>query len=187
MTLINCSTKAWHLIDTEKHPRTCGDCNVCCKLPPIPPTTFKNKPFKKSGFTWCKNCEIGIKCKVYDDRPITCKIFECSYLVGLTIQRPNKLGFLAIMEAENSVQDKIITIYCEPHRLSSLIKNLKKEHNFNLMIESGFRFVIKTNKDDDMLVYDPQLGETLTRPRKVEVKEIKDKFNREKIKVNLEF
>ena len=179
---------AWHIIDTKKHPRDCGDCTMCCKLPAIPPTTFKNKPFEKSSFIWCEHCKVGIQCNVYKDRPTTCKTFECLYLVGFNQHRPNKLGFLAIPEGKNWMEQKTMTIYCEQHKLSSLIKNLKKEHNFNLMIKAGFSFVIRTNKDDeDLWVYDPKQREELIRPSKVEVKKIRDEFKGEGKRVSLEF
>ena len=44
-------------------PRKCEDCNLCCKLPNI-----DNGKFKKD-YTWCKNCEIGVGCKIYPQRP----------------------------------------------------------------------------------------------------------------------
>ena len=45
-------------------------------------------------------------------------------------ERPNKGGFLAIPEEINGVSfadGKVLTIYCEPHKLNHLIKNIHKE------------------------------------------------------------
>ena len=54
--------------------RECGDCNMCCKLYSI----HEPKDFKKH-YEWCKHCEIGVGCKVYKDRPKTCKDYECTF------------------------------------------------------------------------------------------------------------
>jgi hypothetical protein len=29
---------------------------------------------------WCKHCAVGKGCKIYDDRPATCVLFECLWL-----------------------------------------------------------------------------------------------------------
>jgi len=49
--------------------RECGDCNMCCKLPSV-----KNL---KKDYEWCKHCEIGVGCKIYEERPKQCKDFYC--------------------------------------------------------------------------------------------------------------
>lgn len=160
----------------------CGDCNLCCKLPHIPKTYFKDTTFEKKGFEWCKHCKIGKGCKVYEDRPKTCKTFECFYKVGFTFQRPNKLGFLAMPEEIDGLkfsEVKIMTLYCEPHKLSNIIKNLQKEHNFRFFINQGWSFVIRTNNDDeDIWVYDPKKSDDLIRPSKKLVNQTREQWRK---------
>ena len=50
----------------------CGDCNMCCKLYSI----HEPKDFKKD-YEWCKHCEVGVGCKIYESRPKHCKDFQC--------------------------------------------------------------------------------------------------------------
>ena len=53
----------------------CFDCNMCCKLPEIP-------SISKKSFSWCKDCNIGVGCKIYESRPQKCKYFYCMYYSG---------------------------------------------------------------------------------------------------------
>ena len=51
----------------------CGDCTMCCKLMGVP-------EIRKPAGTWCQHCNIGKGCKIYDERPENCRIFECGWL-----------------------------------------------------------------------------------------------------------
>ena len=160
----------------------CGDCNLCCKLPHIPKTYFKDTTFEKKSFEWCKHCDISSGCKVYKDSPQTSKNFEIMYLIGMQLNRPNKLGFLAIPEdvdGLNYVESKVMTLYCEPHKLSNIIKNIHKEHNFNFLANEGWSFVIRTNKNDkDLWVYDPKKSDELIRPSEKLVDETRQQWRK---------
>ena len=160
----------------------CGDCQLCCKLPHINKTYLKDKEFKKNSFEWCNNCEKGIGCKVYKDRPNTCKDFECLFKVGFQKERPNKVGFLGIPESIDGINfndAKVMTLYCEPHKLSNIIKNINKEHNFGLMVEMGYSFVIRTNNNDkDLWVYEPKVSSELIRPSEEIIEKTRNLFNK---------
>ena len=61
---------------TDKKPRECGTCSMCCKALPTfelakPPAT--PCPFQVQG-------QVG-SCSCYDTRPQTCKDFSCLWLV----------------------------------------------------------------------------------------------------------
>jgi hypothetical protein len=51
---------------------SCGTCNACCKAFAIP-------ELKKAG-EWCKHCNIGVGCRIYENRPEACITFECLWL-----------------------------------------------------------------------------------------------------------
>jgi len=53
--------------------RACGSCTLCCKLLGIP-------ELGKAKNEWCKYCEIGSGCRIYDERPAPCREFLCGYL-----------------------------------------------------------------------------------------------------------
>jgi hypothetical protein len=54
--------------------RSCGGCTMCCKVLGI---TELQKPVGK----WCKHCEIGYGCRIYETRPAECRTFHCAWLV----------------------------------------------------------------------------------------------------------
>lgn len=66
------------LIVSENH---CGSCTMCCKVMAIG-DTFRGEPFRKDHGTWCQHCDVGVGCKVYEDRPETCFRFRCFWLEG---------------------------------------------------------------------------------------------------------
>ena len=57
----------------ENSGRQCGDCSLCCKVLGIPEL---NKP-KDS---WCPHFEAGIGCRIYAERPGSCRNFVCRWL-----------------------------------------------------------------------------------------------------------
>lgn len=54
----------------------CGSCTACCRIYAI-----AEMPEKKAG-DWCKHCDIGKGCKIYDQRPPTCVEFKCLWLLS---------------------------------------------------------------------------------------------------------
>jgi len=50
----------------------CGECTLCCKLLDIKETDSKPGEY-------CKHCEPGVGCKIYNERPKPCRIFECAW------------------------------------------------------------------------------------------------------------
>jgi hypothetical protein len=50
--------------------RTCGVCNLCCKLYNVP-------ELDKPRDTWCTNCRKGKGCGIYPDWPAVCQDFFC--------------------------------------------------------------------------------------------------------------
>ena len=53
--------------------RQCGDCSLCCKVLGIP-------ELEKPKDSWCPNFEAGIGCRIYAQRPPSCRSFVCRWL-----------------------------------------------------------------------------------------------------------
>ncbi|MFA5913867.1 MAG: hypothetical protein WC830_09965 [Burkholderiales bacterium] len=51
----------------------CDGCTACCK-------TLHIRELNKPGDTWCRHCSIGVGCGIYDDRPESCRVYECVWL-----------------------------------------------------------------------------------------------------------
>jgi hypothetical protein len=54
--------------------RQCGNCTLCCKLVPV-------RSIEKPRDTWCSHCDPSRGCKIYDDRPLDCKLWSCLWLI----------------------------------------------------------------------------------------------------------
>lgn len=53
--------------------RQCGDCSLCCKVLGIP-------ELEKPKDLWCANFATGTGCRIYLDRPPSCRDFVCRWL-----------------------------------------------------------------------------------------------------------
>ena len=60
---------------TQVKGRSCAGCTMCCKL-------LKVEALDKPRQIWCKHCQIGSWCKIYDTRPLACRQFYCGYLIN---------------------------------------------------------------------------------------------------------
>src|ERR1700704_5289029 len=58
--------------------RYCGTCTMCCKLFDVPevPTTAGR---------WCRYCDPGKGCRIYETRPQPCRRFFCGWMVSPTL------------------------------------------------------------------------------------------------------
>ena len=54
--------------------KTCGSCTMCCKLMGI-------AELKKPAWTECVHVAPGIGCRIYQDRPRSCRQFICGWLL----------------------------------------------------------------------------------------------------------
>lgn len=53
--------------------RSCTGCTMCCKL-------LRIAALDKPRLEWCRHCDIGIGCRIYEDRPQECRTFDCGYV-----------------------------------------------------------------------------------------------------------
>ncbi len=70
--------------------RTCGTCTLCCKIMPV-------LELEKHAMTWCKHCDIGKGCKIYDNPPQSCRTFNCLWLTNGWMPdslRPDRCGIV---------------------------------------------------------------------------------------------
>jgi Fe-S-cluster containining protein len=63
--------------------RSCGECSLCCKLPPI-----DTPELQKQANTWCPHCRPGKGgCSDYETRPTLCRNYRCLWLKDTTWAR----------------------------------------------------------------------------------------------------
>lgn len=64
-----------HGVPTTSNARQCGSCTSCCTL-------LEVTEVGTSVNEWCKHCEAGKGCTIYDSRPQMCRSFSCAWLQG---------------------------------------------------------------------------------------------------------
>lgn len=71
--------------------RSCGECTLCCKLMGVP-------ELKKPSARLCGSCDVGKGCTVYEERPPSCRNFQCFWLMDENFPdefRPDRIHALA--------------------------------------------------------------------------------------------
>jgi hypothetical protein len=66
--------------------RSCGECQLCCKLLPIREGAIVGGSdrlgFNKPSNTKCQHQKFGTGCAIYATRPFACKTFSCRWLTN---------------------------------------------------------------------------------------------------------
>lgn len=70
--------------------RVCGDCQLCCKLVPVP-------TISKPAGAKCQHQRASKGCMIYADRPFACRTWTCRWLSDPTttmLRRPDRSHFV---------------------------------------------------------------------------------------------
>jgi hypothetical protein len=54
--------------------KSCGSCTECCKILPV-------DELQKPAGVYCSHCAVGGGCKIYSERPKSCRTFMCGWLL----------------------------------------------------------------------------------------------------------
>lgn len=88
--------------------RTCGGCTFCCKVMSI-------DELKKPSSLWCPHADIGKGCKIYEDRPQSCRNFRCHWLDNEMLpdaMRPDKSKVIFFERK----QERRLQVHLDPDR-----------------------------------------------------------------------
>jgi hypothetical protein len=86
--------------------RACGSCTLCCKVIGV-------GALNKAAGSWCRHCEIGRGCSVYDGRPQECREFLCVWLADARLGeewKPDR-SKLVVTTAD---EGRTVEIRCDP-------------------------------------------------------------------------
>ena len=78
--------------------RHCDGCTLCCKVMAI-------VELEKPGGQWCPHCDAGKGCKIYVERPPSCRQFNCGYLMNKNLGpewKPSEAKFVISDDAGGS-------------------------------------------------------------------------------------
>ena len=107
--------------------RKCGSCSLCCKLLAV---TELDKPLGK----WCEHCKPGRGgCGIYDNRPESCREYECHWLRGDLSEHwePLRCGMVTL------ASDGFLNIYVEGG--TDRFRHTPWSDDIRRMAEAGFR------------------------------------------------
>ena len=149
--------------------KECGDCTLCCKLMGV----YEDTPVElaKPPGVWCEHCDVGKGCKIYDNKPTACVMFECLWLQHQEMVeelKPNrshvvmfelpeevrKADVLTFRDAKTGVTvpkaDVVVMEDPNYYRLGESQKNKWVGAVIQTLRRNGFKVAI-TNKFDSML------------------------------------
>ena len=125
----------------------CNGCTICCKVLDIP---WMDSPV---GF-YCKECEPGVGCRIWEDRPEECKTFKCSYYkvkncnknlrpdkCGVVFEKATKNIFFGTLNEDAVVLDKFVNIQITKFLekgFSIILKHPKLKEPYILTAEGKF-------------------------------------------------
>lgn len=95
--------------------KSCGECSLCCKLMGI-------DELSKPLGVWCQHAAPGCGCRIYSDRPESCRAFECAWLKEPEWPdelRPDRAG--VIFTISPAAPDEVQAIYDQHKRISACV------------------------------------------------------------------
>lgn len=148
------------LTATERN--RCGDCTLCCRLTHVPELS---KPIYKM----CDHCESGQGCKIYEQRPGSCKRYQCLFLSNQKLAdelRPDRCGVIF----ERIIGKQIYLAICNPDlpgawsskHAAALIEKMLR-NGFAVAVAPGPENVkhLLVPEDKDPAIFAEQLREAL--------------------------
>lgn len=76
--------------------RQCGSCTLCCKLLAV-------KDIEKPANVACAHCDPAQRCRIYELRPKSCRLFNCYFLTNPRLReewRPSKSHIVIVMSPD---------------------------------------------------------------------------------------
>ena len=103
-----------HLVPPQKRP--CGECNMCCTAPAIEDHVLEadENYLPKPA---CKECQFSNGkhgCGIYNDRPSSCKDYQCAWSMGLIPAKhyPMKRGVCWTFQPDSQGVGAIVVGHC---------------------------------------------------------------------------
>jgi hypothetical protein len=113
--------------------RGCGDCGLCCTALAVP-------ELDKPNGMQCKH-RTPEGCAIYDDRPLSCRVFECAWLQGggENYSRPDITGGVMIVEHDEGPGDlgDALVIYGDPEGMD-VMESAYVMQVINKTVEDGY-------------------------------------------------
>lgn len=142
--------------------RKCGECTLCCRLLPT-------KEINKPANTRCQHQRHGKGCGIYADRPFSCKVWSCRWLLNddtADLSRPDRSHYVidVLPDYITAVQDggstdvPVLQIWVDPnypdaHRDPNLRAYIARRGEQN-----GMAALIRYDSSNAFVVVPPSLS-----------------------------
>lgn len=143
--------------------RKCGDCQLCCKLVPVP-------TIDKPAGQRCQHQSRARGCKIYDERPVDCSLYSCQWLTDKTIanlRRPDRShyvidptpDYIRVQPNDGSAESvvPVVQVWCDPrypdaHRDQALRIYLAE------LGHRGYACIVRYSSKDAFVLFPPTLS-----------------------------
>jgi len=140
--------------------RQCGDCQLCCKLLPVP-------PLQKAGGTPCQFKKFHKGCTVYHQpkMPMECMLWNCRWLVNDDadeLSRPDRAhfvidvmpDFITVNQGDEKQNIEVVQIWIDPrypeaHRYPALRRWMFRR------AEEGKAALVRYNPKEAIVIFAP--------------------------------
>ena len=138
--------------------RECGDCQKCCTLMPV-------EEIGKPGLTRCKHQKSALGCKIYPNRPHSCRIWSCAWLVDrgtVDLPRPDRAHYVIdcwpdtiyinhIAGENGQIPQAAIQVWCDPHHPDAWDNPKLKAY----LDGRGLPVIIRFGNDKGFVIFPP--------------------------------
>lgn len=87
--------------------RTCGTCNLCCKVMYI-------EELRKPQGEWCPHALPGQGCSIYGSHPSSCRTFMCQWLLSPGLPDSLKPNRSKVVLSTGGGKGEQLVAYCDP-------------------------------------------------------------------------
>lgn len=144
--------------------RACGDCQLCCRLVPVP-------TIGKAAGVKCQFQKYGKGCTIYADRPFACRTWSCRWLSDpetAGMSRPDRCHYvidctwdyvtMVPKDGGAPIQIPVIQVWVDPaHRDAHRAPELR-EYMARVAIKHGAATIIRWSRQDAITVFPPAIS-----------------------------
>lgn len=145
--------------------RACGDCQLCCKLVPVP---VIEKPAGKR----CQHARHGKGCMIYENRPFDCRSWSCRWLADRAntegMSRPDRSHFVIdlvpdtvkMTETDGGKEHviSVLQVWVDPAFPAAAKGDELRGYMQHMAKEYGYATLIRWNARDAYCVFPPALS-----------------------------
>jgi hypothetical protein len=137
--------------------RTCGDCTLCCRVVPV-------LELAKPPDVWCQHCDPKAGCRIYDQRPNSCRKWWCVWLLDEQLpeaMKPNRSHVIFDMMSDRVIAEgkptDVVQLWCDPHYPTAWREPLVLDAIERYAANCGAPTLVRFNGEKATLVSPPSL------------------------------